>query len=112
MNKFIIFLFFYLFSFNALSSDQFTFDVTEIEILENGNKIIGKKRGSIETNNGIIFNADEFIYYKKLNLLNAKGGIKVLDKINKYIIYTDEINYNKNKDIIVSKKFKSHKSKR
>ena len=104
MKKFIIFLFFYLFSFNALSSDQFTFDVTEIEILENGNKIIGKKRGSIETDNGIIFNADEFIYYKKLNLLNAKGGIKVLDKINKYIIYTDEINYNKNKDTIVSKK--------
>ena len=44
MNKFIIFLFFYLFSFNALSSDQFTFDVTEIEILENGNKIIKKEK--------------------------------------------------------------------
>ena len=57
-----------------LSSDQFTFDVTEIEILENGNKIIGKKK--YRNNNGIIFNADEFIYYKKLNLLNAKGGIK------------------------------------
>ena len=26
---------------------QFNFDVTEIEILENGNKFIGKKRGKI-----------------------------------------------------------------
>ena len=29
------------------SNDQISFDVTEIEILDGGNKIIGKNRGTI-----------------------------------------------------------------
>ena len=36
------------------SSEQFNFDITEIEILENGQKFIGTKRGEISTNNNII----------------------------------------------------------
>ena len=44
-NKFIIFLtiLFSLMISKVYSDDQFNFDVTEIEILDNGNKIIGKK---------------------------------------------------------------------
>ena len=38
---------------NAFSSDQINFDISEIEILDGGNKIIGKKRGQITTNDGI-----------------------------------------------------------
>ena len=34
----------YFFLSYANSQEQFSFDVTEIEILENGNKIIGSKR--------------------------------------------------------------------
>ena len=33
-----------LFILNAFSNDQISFDVSEIEILDNGNKIIGKNR--------------------------------------------------------------------
>ena len=43
MFKFISVLFFCLFFYNAYSSEQFNFDVTEIEITENGNKFKGKK---------------------------------------------------------------------
>ena len=39
-----------LFVFNAYSDDQINFDVSEIEILDEGNRIIGKKRGTITTN--------------------------------------------------------------
>ena len=45
LNKIIIFTFFFLFISNVYSSEQFNFDVTEIEILENGNKFVGTKRG-------------------------------------------------------------------
>ena len=56
---FIIILNNFIFS-NSFSNDQLNFDVTEIEILDGGNKIKGKKRGTITTNNGFIINADEF----------------------------------------------------
>ena len=32
------------FLFNAYSDDQINFDVSQIEVLEGGNKIIGKKK--------------------------------------------------------------------
>ena len=57
-------LFLLLISINVNASEQFNFDVTEVEILENGNKFVGKKRGTISTNNGIIIKANEFIYEK------------------------------------------------
>ena len=56
-------------SLNVNSQEQFNFDVTQIDILENGNKFIGTKRGTITSNNGIIINADQFEYQKKLNIL-------------------------------------------
>ena len=51
LNKIIIFTFF-LFISNVYSSEQFNFDVTEVQILENGNKFVGTKRGLITTNKG------------------------------------------------------------
>ena len=58
--------------FSAKSDDQINFDVTEIEILDGGNKIIGKNRGIITTNDGITKEADEFEFDKIKNVLNAK----------------------------------------
>ena len=49
----------YFFISYANSNDQLNFDVSQIEILEGGNKIIGKKRGTITTNDGVIINADD-----------------------------------------------------
>ena len=46
------------------SNDQISFDVTEIEILEDGNIIVGKNRGTINTNDGIIIEADKFEFDK------------------------------------------------
>ena len=56
-----------IFIFNVYGDDQISFDVSEIEILEDGNKIIGKNRGTITTNNGITIKADKFEFDKIKN---------------------------------------------
>ncbi len=96
---FILFLFFVL-SINAQSSEQFNFNITEVEITEEGNNYKGLKRGTISTDNGIIIDADVFNYNKISNKLNAEGNIKITDTINNYLIYTDKITYLKNDEII------------
>ena len=60
--KFILLFVFYFVFLNANSQEQFNFDVTEVEILENGNKFVGKKRGKITSEDGIEINADKFEY--------------------------------------------------
>ena len=65
--KFILILFcISLFFFNKVQSiEQFSFDVTEIEILENGNIIKGLKKGTIKTIDGITINSNKFTYDKE-----------------------------------------------
>ena len=84
----------------AYSDDQINFDVSQIEVLEGGNKIIGKKRGTITTNDGVIINADEFEYDKIKNVLKAKGNITVNDEANNYIINSENILYLKDQEKI------------
>ncbi len=104
-NIFKIFLFisFYIFTINAYSVEEFNFDITEINITENGDKFTGDQRGTISSNNGIIIDADKFEYYKKKNILKASGNVKIIDKINNYEIYTQDITYEKNNNLILTK---------
>ena len=99
LKKILIFIF-CLFTLNANSSDDFNFDVTEVQILDNGNKFIGTKRGTITTSDGVSVDADQFEYNKKLNLLNASGNVKIFDKLNGFEIYSEKILYKKNENII------------
>ncbi len=101
-NKFKIIFFLLLFCFNANSSEQFQFEVTEIEILENGNLFKGIKRGTIQTNGGIIIKADNFVYDKITNIINAEGKVKIEDKINNYTIFSEKLIYKKNEEFIIT----------
>ena len=107
-NKFLPFFIFLLcsnlFFFNAKGTDQFNFDVSEIEILQNGNIIKGIKKGTVKTSDGIIINADTFIYNKSLNILRAMGNVEIKDNIKNFEIYSDNIIYDKNKELITTKK--------
>ncbi len=96
---FLVFLFCCIFS-NANSVEQFNFDITEVQIVENGNKFIGEKRGKISTEEGIIIIGDQFEYIKDLNILHVEGNVKIEDTINNYLIFSDKIKYNKNNEII------------
>ena len=98
--RLILFFFFILSCFSVSSSEQFLFNVTEVEILENGNLFKGLKRGTIQTTDGIIIDADKFIYNKKTNIVNAEGEVRVEDNVNNYTIYSDKVTYSKNDEII------------
>ena len=103
--NFLYLLVIFLVFINTLvnASEQFNFTITEIEIIDNGNKIKGQKRGAITTNDGLIIYADNFELNKNLNLLIASGNIKIDDKKQNLIIFADKITYNKNKEIINGK---------
>ena len=105
-NKFLLILIlcfnFFLIGF-SYANDQFSFDVTEIEILENGNKIIGSNRGEVSTSDGISIKADNFIYRKIENVLKANGNVIINDTINNYKIFSDNITYEKKNEKIFSK---------
>tara|TARA_Y100000816_G_scaffold131556_1_gene92868 strand:+ start:628 stop:3300 length:2673 start_codon:yes stop_codon:yes gene_type:complete len=84
------------------SDEKFNFDVTEIEIKEKGNIIEGNKKGLVTTNDGIYIYADYFRYNKSLNTLNAKGNVKIIDKVKNFTFFSSEIVYLKEKEIIFS----------
>ena len=88
---------------NVGANEQFNFDVTEIEISNNGNKIIGSKSGRVTTNDGIIIDANEFVYNKISNTLKAQGSVKFIDEKNNYIIFADNIVYFKNEEKVNTK---------
>ncbi len=107
INKIYILIFLALFNFSliekAYSAEQFNFNVTEIEILEDGNLFKGIKRGTISSDAGIIINADYFEYNKLLNQLKAQGNVKIIDTKKNYEIISDNILYLKNEEIIKTK---------
>ena len=88
------------FNSTSFSENQFNFDVTNLEILENGNVFKGLNKGIITTNDGIKITADSFEYNKNLNILNAKGNVKIEDIIQNYLIFSENITYEKNKEKI------------
>ncbi len=101
--KILAFLLALTLSFGASSADQFSFDVTEVEVIDNGNIFKGLKRGTITTDDGIIINADTFIFNKTNNVLNAKGNVKLENTIEKYSIFSQEVTYFKNDEKIFTK---------
>ena len=89
-----------LFIFDTYSYAQINFDVTEIEILDGGDKIIGKNRGTITTNNNIIIKANNFEFDKVKNILEAQGNVLIEDKFNNYNFSAQKILYNKSEERI------------
>ena len=72
----------------TIYSDKIIYKKNEEKIFTIGN--------SKAVNNEITITANNFLYNKKLNLLNANQNVKIIDEIKKVIIFTDEIDYYKN----------------
>jgi LPS-assembly protein len=106
-NKFVtIFLIFTLnlSYFNITIADEFNFNTTELQISESGNIIKSVEGGMVTTrNNEIVITADNFKYNKLTTLLEAKGNVKLVDKIADVIIESNDVFYLKNKDEIYTK---------
>ena len=84
----------------SLAQEQFEFNVTQIEVYENGNKFKGLKRGKIKTDSNINLEADEFEYNKITNILVANGNVIIKDLVNDILIETGSVTYKKNEEII------------
>ena len=98
-----IFLYFISFFKHVTANDQFTFEISEIEITNNGNLFLGKNKGTIFSNDGSIITSDNFEYNKKDNILNLLGNVTIDDKIHDVVIYADKIKYLKNEEKIFTK---------
>ena len=106
INKKIILYFLIIFNFTIFhisANEPFEFNITEIEIKDDGNKIIGKNRGLVKSNNNLEIEADNFIFFKINNKLNANGNVIIKDDENNLIIYAKEIEYLKDEELIYSK---------
>jgi LPS-assembly protein len=101
-SKFIYFflIFFYcLFSFkNVNANEPFIFDVTEIEILENGDQINGYKGGTAISEDGSKIIAENFYYNQLTNILEAIGDVKYVNDIENVTITADKMIYLKNNE--------------
>ena len=83
--------------------ENFKFNVTEVQVYENGNLIKGVKGGTVTTDNNIVIKADDFEYNKLTLILKAKGNVELIDKKENITIESNEIFYDKNKEIIYSR---------
>jgi LPS-assembly protein len=94
---FILLSFFLVFS-SLNANEPFIFDVTEIEILENGNLINGYKGGTATSQDGSTISAENFYYNKLTNILETIGNVKYFDKTKNIIITADKAIYLKNEE--------------
>ena len=76
-NKFnlyiLIMMFFIVLSNPSFSNEAFNFNVTEIEIKENGNRFIGKNGGVAKTNGSNYVNFYNCLFHE--NVAKGVGGI-------------------------------------
>ena len=87
---------------NAYAAEVFNFDVTEVEIIDEGNTFIGKKGGTATTEDGTVIKAKNFEYDKITNILIAVGDVEIEDKKENIIIYSQKITYLKNKEFVLT----------
>ena len=81
-NKFITLLLLVFLNLNPLNltfADEFIFEVSNIEIIENGNVYKGSNRGKVTTDNQTEIISNNFEYLKKTNSLEANGDVILTD---------------------------------
>ena len=61
--------------FRMAMSEEFIFEVTDLEILENNTIYKGNNRGKITTDTQVELVSNNFEYLKKINRLEANGDV-------------------------------------
>ena len=93
-------LVFNLSSSSLATSNEFTFEVTDLEILENNTVYKGNNRGKILTDTQVELISDNFEYLKKINRLEASGNVQLTDIKSNVIIHAEKMFYLKSEEII------------
>ena len=104
-NKFYLILFLALISnlsiSNSLNSEEiFNFNITELEITNDGTFFKGSDGGEVYTNDGTSVTAENFEFNKITSLLIASNNAKLIDNSRDIVIYANKISYNKNDEEI------------
>ena len=81
-----------------LFSEEFKFNISEIEIMDNGNIYNGINGGTITTQDNLMIISDNFKYNKKENKVDTFGNAKIIDTNNNVTITANKISYLKNKE--------------
>jgi len=103
INKYIdIILLSLIFFYPALANEQFNFDAAEIKISNDGNQVLGYGGGIVTTYEGDQIIADQFLYNKLTNILEAIGSVKFTDNLGKTNIFSDKAIYFKNDEKLLS----------
>ena len=98
---YILIINFFLIS-DSLSREEFNFDVTEAEIIQDGKKFLGRKGGIATTDDGTTIKAINFDYDKSSNILIASENVEINNKTEDIKIFTKKITYLKNEEIIIT----------
>ena len=93
-------LIFTIATLSVASSDEFTFRVTDLEILENNTIYKGNNRGKIITDTQVELESDNFIYLEKINRLETNGNVILTDIRSNVIIKAEKMFYLKSEEII------------
>ena len=102
-NKFVITIFLILLDLclaKLVLAEEFSFEVSALEITDNGNIYKGKNRGKIIANTQLELLSDNFEYFKKTNKLKAYGNVQLYDIKNNITINADTIFYFKDEEKI------------
>ena len=101
-NKFIFFLL-YLFLSEIAFADQFIFETSKIEILNDGKKIKAEDGKAISQDQNLEIVAKNFEYQKDVDILYAEFGYALVNSKQLKIKF-DEIKYDQKRSIIIAKK--------
>ena len=104
-SKFATFFFVLVFTLCNLSQvlgEEFIFEISDLEITENGNIYKGNNRGTIRTDSQLKLISDNFEYLKKINRLEANGNVQLFDLNNNITINAKQIFYLKNEEKILT----------
>ena len=85
---------------SAKANETFVFDVTEIEILENGNQINGYKDGTAISEDGSTITAQSFFYNKLTNILEAIGNVKYVGASNNITTWSSNQSLSKKNGVL------------
>ena len=102
-NKSIIAIFLILLNLDSskiVLAEEFIFEVSNLEITENGNIYKGKNRGKIIADTQLELVSDNFEYLKETNQLKAEGNVQLFDFKNNISINAETIFYFKDKNKI------------
>ena len=105
-NKFIVIFFLILLNLTfskSIVAEEFIFEVSTLEITDNGRIYKGKSRGKIVANTQLELLSDNFEYFKKNNQLRANGNVQLYDFKNDISINAETIFYFKNIEKISTK---------